>query len=102
MTNVHLLVSDIDDISFDKSTRLWTSSWWVMSSERAAALVGNCVYLHQKQSERSYHGGRIVEVSPDPELAGRWWITYEFEESARGVVHPTRNSRNPVVFSEGL
>ena len=100
MSNVHLLARDINDLDFDKFTRLWTTSWWVMSSERAAALVGNRVYLHQKQSERSYHGGRVVEVNPDPELAGRWWITYDFEQTARGVAHPTRDSRNPVVFSE--
>ena len=98
--NVHLLARNIDDIGFNKSTRLWTSSWWKMSAESAASLVGNRVHLHKSQAERSYHGGRVIEVTPDPELSGRWWVVYEFEATARGVEHPTRNSRNPVVFVE--
>ena len=98
--NVHLLARNIDDIDFDKTTRLWTSSWWVMSAGKAAKLTEGRVFLHKSQAERSYHGGRVIEVTPDPELSGRWWVVYEFEATARGVEHPTRNSRNPVVFVE--
>jgi hypothetical protein len=44
----------------------YRSGYWKLPKEKAAELVGGCLYLHKKQKEPSFFGGKILDYEMVP------------------------------------
>ena len=84
MKSLHVVCRDAAGVSFDKTSKLFTSEAWLMSENTARELVGAKFYLHQRQVKRSYHGGIVVDVAYNT-LTGRAAVIYAASNEARGV-----------------
>ncbi|MDP4026838.1 hypothetical protein Q8W71_30020 [Methylobacterium sp. NEAU 140] len=60
---------------------VYESGNWAVSDERADEAVGGRIYLHEKQRERSWHGGTILSWRPFD--ASRKVFTYRAEGQIR-------------------
>ena len=56
------------------------SGSWVVTEEVAKSLVGGDIYLHEKQQEPSYFGGKILDyrVEAEGENIGRVIFRFEY------------------------
>lgn len=59
----------------------WESGDWVVSDEKATALVGGDIYLHEAQAEPAYFGGTILSFRrlAEGDAAGR--VVFRFRAS---------------------
>ncbi len=71
----------------DRATETYRSGYWVLSGEKARALIGGKIFFHRKQSSPSFFGGVITaeERIGEGEYAGRVLFTFRQDESCRNV-----------------
>ena len=63
----------------------WESGNWHVDEEKATALVGASLFIHEGQNAPSYFGGKIISFRPTEEgLVFR----FKFDASCKGVVSP--------------
>src|ERR1051325_2197018 len=69
-------------------TGVFSSGYWTLSEEKARLLVGGQIYFHERQSERSYFGGQILEAFPvaDGEKQGKIIFKFKSTKDCRGVL----------------
>jgi hypothetical protein len=67
----------------DKSTALWESGWWAISSDTASKLVGGRIFFHKAQDKPSFFGGRIIETESN--WPGRILFKFIAGQEFRGV-----------------
>ena len=53
---------------------------WKISKETAKEAVGCRIFLHERQNEVAWHGGRILSWREYPQESGRLIFTYKVED----------------------
>jgi hypothetical protein len=79
----------------------YRSASWVLSQETIKSLIGGRVFLHEKQDERSYFGGEILDIIPSeiPGLEGRFDIIFKALPECRDVRCPGGWGREKAIWS---
>ena len=79
----------------------YRSTSWVLSQETAKSLIGGRIFLHDKQDERSYFGGEILDIIPSetPGLEGRFDIIFKALPECRDVRCPGGWGREKAIWS---
>jgi hypothetical protein len=66
---------------------VYESSFWVLGTESADALIGGEVLFHERQSDASYFGGRVIAIERlrDGEFVGRAVIVFAAQSACKGI-----------------
>lgn len=86
--NIHLIEKNRHIRPVRPGHLTYESGDWTVSSEKATLLHGGMIYFHEKQSDPSYFGGRIVghRVLPDGSPnAGKVVFVFDRMQEAIGV-----------------
>ncbi len=74
----------------ERGSATWESGNWDVTEAKAASLVGQRIYFHEKQAEESYFGGVVTgyRVLPDdhPETPGRIVFSFTPDDTGKGFV----------------
>jgi hypothetical protein len=109
MKAIHLICRrDLDGVSlnnlkFDRETKLHRSGHWDIGEAEARALVGGWLYLHPTKSEKSEYGGTIegFEVKEMDSLAHSKRIVFLVRRRLEGDGHRWRGRSDVNAFSGG-
>lgn len=65
----------------------YTSGYWTISEKTAQLLVGGDIYLHERQLDKSFYGGRIIQawIEESGEFAGKAVFKFVFSPEHKGV-----------------
>lgn len=89
--DIHLIEKDRKIRPLRPGLLTYESGDWTVSLEKAARLHGGMIYFHEKQTDPSYFGGRIVDhrVLPDgAPNAGKVVFVFDRLQEAIGVRTP--------------
>lgn len=61
---------------------VWETAFWIVGKDTAAALLdGGKIYVHRGQNVKSYVGGEITKITPQPGKSRRKCVIF-FRESS--------------------
>ena len=89
--NIHLIETKRKIRRLRPDPFRYESGDWTVSSDKAERLQGGMIYFHEKQTEPSYFGGRIVDhrvLPDDAPNAGKVVFVFDRLEEAIGVSTP--------------
>jgi hypothetical protein len=69
---------------------VYTSGRWVLSEEKANALVGGNIYFRDAQLKPSFFGGLILSAEKirEGDAAGRFIFTFRSDPACKGITTP--------------
>jgi hypothetical protein len=101
MKNLNLVCKTNDLIKKLNENDEYEVSGWVMSDQAAKDVIGSYVYLYSKKSDKSHHGGLILDTYPCPDNSKRKIIKYRALLECKNFKYPKNtSSRSVVTYSE--
>jgi hypothetical protein len=84
---LHLIRKNDPDLPqiepISRGATIYRSGNWLISEDKAHALIAGGIYFHRKQAEPSFFGGKIIAFEKTTD--GRVIFIFEYDESCRGV-----------------